>query len=79
MVKYLAKLDFQRQVSVPNFTQGKNPTQHTLIGKTWITCFKLNQHPILAARFASRIDRQHAYAGNPHTIQTHFQKLDKIM
>ena len=48
MVKHLAKLDFQRQDPVSNFTQGKNPTQHNLIGKNWITRF-LNRHPILAA------------------------------
>jgi hypothetical protein len=33
MVKHLAKLDFQRQVPVPNFAQ------HNLIGKNWITRF----------------------------------------
>ena len=27
----------------------------------------------------SRIDRQHAYASNPHTIQTHFRKLEKVI
>ncbi|KAF8241457.1 DDE-domain-containing protein, partial [Wilcoxina mikolae CBS 423.85] len=44
----------------------------------WITRF-LNRHPILVARFASRKDRQRAYASNPHTIQTDFQKLGKVM
>ena len=78
MVKHLAKLDFQRQVPVRNFTQGKYPTQCNLIGNNWITRF-LNRHPILAVRFVSRIDRQCAYASNPRTIQTHFQKLGKIM
>ena len=43
-----------------------------------ITCF-LNRHPELALKFASRIDRQRAYAGNPHTIQTHFRKLEKVI
>jgi len=78
MVKHLAKLDFQRQVPVPNFAEGMNFAQHNLLRKNWITRF-LNRHPILAAQFASRIDRQRAYASNPHTIQTHFQKLGKIM
>jgi len=78
MVKHLAKLDFQRQVPVCNFAQGKNPAQHNLIEKNWITRF-LNRHPILAARFASRNDSQCAYASNPHAIQTHFHKLGKIM
>jgi hypothetical protein len=78
MVKHLAKLGFQRQVPVHNFTQGKNPAQCNLIEKNWITrC--LNRHPILAVKFASRIDRQRAYASNPRTIQTHFQTLGKIM
>jgi len=78
MVKHLVKLDFQRQVPVPNFAQGKNPAQHNLIEKNWITRF-LNRHPILAARFASRVEPVRAYASNPRTIQTHFQKLGKIM
>jgi len=78
MVKHLAKLDLQRQVPVCNFAQGKNPTQHNLIEKNWITHF-LNRHPILAARFASRNDCQRAYASNPRAIQTHFHKLGKIM
>jgi len=52
MVKHLAKLDFQKQVPVRNFAQGKNPAQLNLIEKNWITRF-FNQHPILAAQFAS--------------------------
>jgi hypothetical protein len=72
MVKHLQKLDFQRQVPVPNFAQ------QNLIGKNWITCF-LNRHPILAARFASRIDHQRAHASNPQTSRTYFQKRGKIM
>jgi len=78
MVKHLLKLDFQRQVPVRNFAQGKNPTQHNRLGKNWITRF-LNRHSILAAQFASRIDYYLAYASNPRTIQTHFQKLGMIV
>jgi hypothetical protein len=78
MIKHLAKLGFQRQIPVHNFTQGKNPALCNLIEKNWITRF-LNRHPILAIQFASRIDRQRVYASNPRTIQTHFQKLGKIM
>ena len=74
----LAKNEKSRQVQVRSRPQGKNPAQTSLIGRNWITRF-LNRHPELALKFASRIDRQRAYAGNPHTIQTHFRKLEKVI
>ena len=74
----LAKNEKSRQVQVRSRPQGKNPAQASLIGRNLITRF-LNRHPELALKFASRIDRQHAYAGNPHTIQTHFRKLEKVI
>jgi hypothetical protein len=48
------------------------------IGKNWITRF-LNRHPEVAAKYASRIDRQRAYASNPRTVQDHFNKLGKVI
>jgi hypothetical protein len=39
----------------------------------------LNWHPIPVARFAATIYPQRAYPSDPHIIQTHFQKLGKIM
>ena len=74
----LTKNEKSRQVQVHSQPQGKNPVQTSLIGRNWITRF-LNRHSELALKFVSRIDRQHAYAGNPHTIQTHFRKLEKVI
>ena len=74
-VMELAKNEKSRQVQVRSQPQGRNPAQTR---RNWITRF-LNCHPELALKFASRIDRQCAYAGNPHTIQTHFRKLEKVI
>jgi hypothetical protein len=52
--------------------------QKNVIGKNWITRF-LNRHDYLAAKFASRLDKQRALASDPHTIQTHFRRLAKLM
>ena len=63
----LAKNEKSRQVQARNRPQGKNPAQTSLIGRNWITYF-LGRRPGLALKFASRIDRQRAYAGNPHAV-----------
>ena len=78
LVKHLAKDAKNRQVQIRDFAQGKKPPQKNIIGKNWITRF-LNRHPVLAAKFASRIDRQRANASNPRIINNHFKKLGKIM
>ena len=78
LVKNLAKEEAARQVPVRNFAVGKKPAQSNLIGKNWVTCF-LNCHPNLAVKFAGRIDRQCAHAGNPYVINTHFIELGKII
>ena len=78
LVKHLAKDERHRQVQVRTAVQGKNPPQENNIGKNWITRF-LNRHPMLAAKFASRIDRQRVYASNPRIINEHFRKLGKVI
>ena len=60
-------------MQVQDFAESKK-----IIGKNWITRF-LNRHPILSIKFASRIDRQRAYAGNPRIINDHFTKLGKVL
>jgi len=44
----------------------------------WVTRF-LNRHPILAAKFASHIDRQRSHANNPRIILDHSRKLGNII
>jgi len=73
-VMAMAKEERFCQVQVQNFPQGENPAQLHLIGKNWITRF-LNHHPDLAWKFASRIDRQRAYASNPYTVKDHYRKF----
>ena len=63
LVKHFAKDESQRQVQVQAFEEGKH-----IIGKNWISRF-LDRHPILSIKFASRIDRQRAYASNPRIIR----------
>ncbi|KAF8241425.1 DDE-domain-containing protein, partial [Wilcoxina mikolae CBS 423.85] len=48
------------------------------IGKNRITCF-LNRHDVLATKFASRIDRQHAFSCIPRIILDHFRKCSKLI
>ena len=62
LVKHLAKDESQWQVQVQDCAEGKNITS-----KNWISRF-LDQYPILSIKFASRIDHQYAYTGNPHII-----------
>jgi hypothetical protein len=54
------------------------PGQKKIIGKNWITRF-VNQHPILVTKFASRIDRERTFAGNPRILQDYFCKLGKVI
>lgn len=58
--------------------EGRKNIVHDHIGKNWITQF-LNRHPLLASKFAVRMDRQRVYANNPVTIVDHFRKLGKIV
>jgi len=71
MIKALASDPKRRQI--PHQSGQKN-----IIGKNWITQF-LNPHPILVTKFASCIDRQRTYAGNPPILQDHFRKLGKVI
>jgi hypothetical protein len=72
-VEFMARKDQERSKG----GIGGRPEQ-SLIGKNWITRF-LNRHPILASKFASRIDRQRAFANDPRQISEHFRKLGKVI
>ena len=78
LVKHLTKNEKNWQVQIRDFAQGKKPPQKIINGKNWITRF-LIRHPILAAKFAGRVDRQRANASNPRIINDRFKKLGKIM
>ena len=78
LVKHLTKDGKNWQVQVRDFAQGKKPPRGNINGKNWITRF-LIRHPILAAKFAGRVDRQRANASNSRIINDRFKKLGKIM
>ena len=77
MAKNLAKEEKEWQVQIRTTAQGNNPPQINLLGKNWMPQF-LKRHSVLAVKFVSRIDHQHAYSSNLR-INTHFQKLGKIL
>jgi len=58
--------------------EGRKNKVYDTIGKNWITQF-LNRHPVLASKFAHRMDRQRVFANNPTTIADHFKKLGKVL
>ena len=76
LVRHLAKAGKQRQVQIRDFAKAKNHDKRTVLN--WITR-PPNRHPILAAKFASRIDRQRVNASNPRITNDHLKKLGKIM
>ena len=78
LVKHLTKDEKNWQVQIRDFAQGKKPPKKIINGKNWITRF-LIRHPIFAAKFASRVDRQRANASKPRIINDRFKRLGKIM
>ena len=78
LVKHLTKNEKNWQVQIRDFAQGKKLPQKNINGKNWITWF-LIRHPILAAKFAGRVDRQRATASNSRIINDRFKKLGKTM
>lgn len=47
--------------------EGRRNIVYDHIGRNWITQF-LKRHPLLASKFAVRMDRQRVYANNPVTV-----------
>ena len=78
LVIHLTKDEKILQVQIRGCAQGKKPPQKNVNGKNWITRF-LNRHPILAAIFAGRVERQPVNASSPRIINDHFKQLGKIM
>ena len=48
------------------------------LGKTWLQRF-LNRYTNVSSKFGSKLDRQHALAGNPGPIIDYFCKLKKTL
>ena len=81
IIEWISKVDgfgwpprtaYVRQMAL-GFLRGHG-IHHPTLGKNWITRF-LDRHPDLASRFASRLDKQRAYASNPAIIRDFFQKV----
>jgi hypothetical protein len=68
----------EREVLKARYIASLKKVVHNHLGKHWITRF-LNRQPLLAVKFAQRINRQRIYANNPIIIVNHFKKFGKII
>ena len=66
------KIEYVKQIAAGFMrSHGKGKTR---LGKNWITRF-LDRHPSLAAKFATRLDKQRSYASNPLVLRDFFTKV----
>ena len=66
------KIEYVKQIAAGFIrSHGKAKVE---LGKNWITRF-LDRHPSLAAKFATRLDKQRSYASNPLVLQDFFTKV----
>jgi len=66
------KIEYVKQIAAGFMrSHGKRKTG---LGRNWITRF-LDRHPTLAAKFATRLDKQRSYASNPIVLRDFFTKI----
>jgi len=66
------KIEYVKQIAA-GFMRSHGKARAKL-GKNWITRF-LDRHPSLAAKFATRLNKQHSYASNLLVLRDFFTKV----
>ena len=66
------KIEYVKQIAA-GFMRSHGKVKVEL-GRNWITRF-LDRHPSLAAKFATRLDKQRSYASNPLVLRDFFTKV----